>query len=155
MEIQIKQISNSEFNELNCHTLFEDKLTDRVFGVITNGIYICKFGWQSDTLKPFLLNLSDGICLIGIDQNLIIFDFIKKKEVLKSSLDYFFYKAVINKEHIYAITELEILKIRLISYEIVERYGLPDYFEKIEFKESSTEIHCVGDKKITVMFQSS
>ncbi len=40
MEIQIKQISNSEFNELNCHTLFEDKLTDRVFGVITNGTYI-------------------------------------------------------------------------------------------------------------------
>lgn len=150
MEIQIKQISKNEFYELNCYTLFEDKLTDRVFGVITDGIYTCKFGWQSDTLKPFLLNISEGVYLIGIDQNLIIFDFIKKKEVLKSSLDYFFYEAVVDKEHIYAITELEILKIGLTSYEVIERYELPDYFEKIEFKESSTEIYCVGDEKITI-----
>ncbi len=150
MEIQVKQISKSDFNELSCYNLFENKLTDKAWGIVTNGVYSCKFGWQSDTLTPFILKISEEVCLIGIDQSLVLFDFFKKQEIFKVSLDYFFYEAIINREYIYAITELEILKIDLKFYKIVERYELPDYFKKIEFNKNSIKIHCVGDEKITI-----
>ncbi len=75
MELEVKRISELDFKKLNIHTLFEDKLTDRIFGVVSNGLFSYKFGWQSDTLNPFILNVKGCFYFIGIDQNLVIFDF--------------------------------------------------------------------------------
>lgn len=150
MEIEVKRISELDFKKLNIHILFEDKLTDRIFGVVSNGLFSYKFGWQSDTLNPFILNVKGCVYLIGIDQNLVIFDFSKGEIILKSSLDYFFYEAKVYEAYIYVITELEILKIDLTTFNIIDKYGLPSYFERIEFKDGVAEIHCLDEEFLII-----
>ena len=150
MEIKIKKVSKSEFKKIKCDVLFENKLTNRVFGILS-GINRCyKFAWQSDLIEPLLLNIRENIFLIGIDQNAIIIDLDKNTIILKLSLFYNFYQAQINKKYIYIITELEIIKIDIMTFKVTKQYGLPDFFEKIEFDGETIKIHCTGNLKCII-----
>ena len=148
--MHIDSVTKKRFDELDCPILFSDELTDRQFGVIRHGIQSFKFGWQSDTIAPFTLNVRDSVWLVGIDQNMVVIDFDKKKVALKISTDNFFYKAVVHDDFLYAITELEVLKIDIESFALADRYNLPDYFERLEFKDDSIEIYCMNYGKVTL-----
>ena len=52
MNIELTEISESDFKKLDLPTLFEDKLTDRTFGVVSDGKNKYKLGWQSENIKP-------------------------------------------------------------------------------------------------------
>ena len=133
--MEIKEISESDFNNLKLPVLFEDKLTDRVFSLISNGIKEYKFGWQSTLIKPIIKFINDNYCCIGIDLAFIIFDFNTGRILKKLSLDYYFYDAKIFNEFLYVITQLEIIKINITNLTIVETFALPDYFESIKFNK--------------------
>ncbi|MDP4272426.1 MAG: hypothetical protein Q8909_20235 [Bacteroidota bacterium] len=150
MNIEFKKIAKIDYETLNCVTLFDDNTIDRAFGVISDGLINYKLGWQSDILKPKMLNIVDQIYLVGVDQNLAIFDFINGEIVLKLYLDYFFYDAILYNDSILIINELELIKVDSRSFDIIETYGLPDFVEKIEFKDGMIEIHCYEDQILKV-----
>lgn len=150
MNVEIKEISESNFNNLELPILFEDKLTDRVFGVISNGVNEYKLSWQSTVSKPKIAVIDNFRCSIGIDLVFVIFEFPTGKILLQHSLDYFFYDIKTYKGFLYVITELEIIKINTKDLLVVETFALPDYFESIEFNEGIVVVKCVGDEVVNI-----
>lgn len=150
MKISIKEISESDFNKLELPVLFEDKLTDRVFGIISNGTNEYKFSWQSTVSKPKIIGIDEFRCSIGIDLVFVIFEFLTGKILLQLSLDYFLYDTKIYNGFLYVITELEIIKINTRDLIVVETFALPNYFESIEFNEGIILVKCVGDEVVNI-----
>ncbi|MDQ0639304.1 hypothetical protein QF042_002869 [Pedobacter sp. W3I1] len=72
MNIKLKELSESEFHSLNIPILFEDKLEDRNFGLISGKIYSYKFGWQSTAIKPVVTEIDEFRCSIGVDLNFVV-----------------------------------------------------------------------------------
>ncbi|HWV71201.1 MAG TPA: hypothetical protein VN040_05780, partial [Pseudosphingobacterium sp.] len=105
METSIKEISESEFKELNIPVLFEDKLTDRAFGVVSDGKNEYKLGWQSQNIKPVTKWINLVLCSIGIDLTFVIFEYTTGKILQKLSLDYYFFDTKISDGAIYVITQ--------------------------------------------------
>lgn len=150
MNISIKEISESEFKELRIPVLFEDESIDRTFGVVSDGKNEYKLGWQSENIKPVIKWVNTVFCSIGIDLMFVIFEITSGRILLKLSLDYYFYDTRISNGAIYVITQLEIIKINIADFAIVETYALPDYFESIEFKEGVVVVKCVGDEEVNI-----
>lgn len=150
MKIQLDEISESEFINLNLPVLFEDKLTDRVFGIISNGVKKYKFGWQSTTIKPVIKFINDNHCSLGVDLTFIVFDFNTGEILQKISLDYYFYDTQIFNGFIYVITQLEIIKINILDMTIVKTFDLPDYFESFNPKEKNIVVECLGGEIILI-----
>jgi hypothetical protein len=150
MNIELTDISDSDFKNLDIPTLFEDKHTDRTFGVLSDGRNEYKLGWQSDNIKPVIKWINTLLCSIGIDLVFVIFEFTTGRVLLKLSLDYFFYDTKIYNEFIYVITELEIIKINITNLAVVEIYSLPDCFESIEFNERNIMVICVGNEVVKI-----
>lgn len=148
MKASIKEISESEYKKSDVLVLFEDELTDRVFGLISNGVNEYKFGWQSTLIKPIIKFINDNYCSIGIDLIFVIFDFNTGRILQKLSLDYYFYDIKLFNGFLYVITQLEIIKINIADLTIVEIYPLPDYFESIEFNEKVIVVKCIGDEVV-------
>jgi len=150
MNVEIREISESDFNNLELPILFEDILTDRVFGVISNGVNEYKLSWQSTISKPKIVVIDNFRCSIGIDLVFVIFEFLTGKILLQLSLDYFFYEVKTYKQFLYVITELEIIKINTKDLLVVEAFALPDYFESIEFNEGIIVVKCVDDEAVNI-----
>jgi hypothetical protein len=150
MNIELTEISDSVFKKLDIPTLFEDKLTDRTFGVVSDGKNEYKLGWQSENVKPVMKWINTLLCSIGVDLVFVIFEFTTGRVLQKLSLDYFFYDTKIYNGFIYVITELEIIKINIVNLAIVEIYSLPDYFKSIEFNERNIVVKCVGDEVVKI-----
>jgi len=150
MKVNIKELTESDFNKLKLPILFEDKLSDRVFGLVSNGVNEYKLSWQSMISKPKINVIDDFRCSIGIDLVFIIFEFQTGEIPMKLSLDYFFYDATIYNEFLYVITELEIIKISSTDLVIAQIYPLPDYFESIEFNEGTIVARCVGGEVVSI-----
>lgn len=150
MNTEIKEISESDYNKLKLPVLFEDQLTERVFGIISNGTNEYKFSWQSTVIKPKIICIDNFRCSIGIDLVFMIFEFLTGKILLQLSLDYFFYDIKIYNGFFYVITELEIIKINTKDLLVFETFALPDYFESIEFNEESILVKCVSDEIVNI-----
>jgi len=146
--MQVRKISEKEFEKLSAPILFENKLTNRVFGQISIEGHTYKFSWQSDEVNPVILSIRHGIVLIGIDVSLVIFNYNTGKVLLELSLDYFFFDAKIYDDFIFVISELEIIKIYSSTFEVARKYGLPDFIEEIEFKHGRIEVKCAGQDPI-------
>lgn len=150
MKVEIRKVSETEYINANCEILFEDKNSDRMFAIITNGIFHYKFGWQSNSIEPFLLDLESGRWLIAIDLNLVIVDFQSNKIIIRMLLDYFFYEAKVFENFVFIVTELEIIKMSLLDFSIIADIALPDYFEKMEKIGHSYMITCSGGEMVVV-----
>lgn len=148
--MEFTEISESDFNKSDLPTLFEDKLLDRSFGLISDGINGYKLGWQSEIVKPVIKWINNGLCSIGIDLVFVIFEFTTGKILQTLSLAYFFYNTKTYNGFIYVITELEIIKIKIEDLLIVEIYSLPDYFESIDFNEGNIVVKCVSDEVVNI-----
>lgn len=150
MNAYIKEISESDYNKLELPVLFEEKVTDRVFGLFSNGVNEYKFGWQSTACKPKINFIDNFRCSIGIDLVFVIFEIITGKIAVKIYLDYFYYDTKIFNGFLFVITELEIIKLNLIDLMIVDSYSLPDFFESIEFYDEKIVVKCVNDEVINM-----
>jgi len=134
MNVNFKEISEESFTKLNYNFLFENKLSERAFGVISNDNYFYKFSWQSDTIKPEILTVKETFCTVGIDLNYAILDFIKNCVILDIDLNSFFIKSLVHNEIIYIISETEIYLVSVQNFNVLKTIDLPDIFEEIIFE---------------------
>lgn len=143
-------ISEYDYNNLELPILFENKLTDRRFGLFSRGESKYKFAWQSETIEPKINFINNFLCSIGVDLVFVIFDILTGKVLVKIPLDYFYYDTKIYNSFLYVITELEIIKISISNLNVVDTYSLPDYFESIEFYAEKIIVKCVNDEVIKI-----
>lgn len=144
----LREISEKEFKNSNLPVLFENKLTDRMFGVISNDINSFKLGWQSNIIKPVVKEVNQEIYAIGIDQNFILIDLNLVNIRLKLELTYFFYNVVIYNNFIIVITELEIFIISEFTYKVVKEIPLPEIYTKMRVNERNIKFICVDGSEI-------
>lgn len=150
MKVFLKKIEEKDYNKMESKILFSDKVSNKCFGVINNGIIEYRLSWYSDLVEPVITNLSPNVYSIGIDQNFAIIDFEKELILLKSNLDYNFINVKILFGFIYLITELEITKLDRITFNKLEEYGLPDFFEEIILQNNHIIVKCLGDLSISI-----
>ncbi|MBO4232713.1 hypothetical protein FO675_00060 [Riemerella anatipestifer] len=150
MSLNIKKISEEDYVQLDCRVLFENNLTDRAFGVISNKDKHYKFSWQSDIVQPSIIEIKNNIYSVGIDLNYTIVDFNKNTVLLRIELENFLLKTLIYNNTLYVITELEVYLISIINFSVIEMIDLPDIFIDIVFEEDSVNIKCFGGEKVLV-----
>lgn len=150
MEVRLKRISEAEFHNLHVPILFDDKVTGRCFGVVTNGDQSFGLAWQSTMTQPILSEVGQGVFCIGIDQNFAVMDFSNNSVPLRLTLFYNFYNTQLYKESIFVITELEIIKIDRTTFKVMGEYALPEYFEEITIGDDSLEVKCVDGRHIQI-----
>lgn len=148
--ISLKRISHEEFLKHNVPLLFKNQLTNRVYGILSNGKVGYKLGWQSDLISPIIKQLFENQYAVGIDLNFVIFDFLKKKLFLNLDLSYFFLDIKLHRGFVLVITELEIYKIAIEDYEVLTIVSLPDYFESIQFKEDIISVTCTNSQQLKI-----
>ncbi|MBB5648931.1 hypothetical protein [Pedobacter cryoconitis] len=139
------EITKIEFNALNELTLFKeaDDRANNHYAIISDGMYGLKFSWNSE-IEPVIIEVKPKVYSIGIDQHFAVVDFSSNTILLNLNLFYNFYDTKIFKEWIFIISELEILKVSRLDFNIIETYELPDFFSDIEFKGEVVEIRCSG-----------
>lgn len=143
------EITKIEFNALNELTLFKeaDDRANNHYAIISDGMYGLKFSWNSE-IEPVIIEVKPKVYSIGIDQHFAVVDFSSNTILLNLNLFYNFYDTKIFKEWIFIISELEILKVSRLDFNIIETYELPDFFSDIEFKGEVAEIRCSGGEII-------
>ncbi len=146
MTIDIKEISEDNFNKINIPILFSNSKTNKRFKIISDNNYAFKLAWQSDTIECCIKEIDDGIYAIGVDQNFIIVNFRINDIILKLELTYFFCDLKIHHDVIYLATELEVILISKITFKIISNYELPDFFENINFNEKNIEVKYIGGR---------
>ena len=149
--MRYKEISASEFTKLNCSVLFDDEKTGRRFGVIYSEVNVYKFSWQSDSVDPiFLINEIGMFCCVGVDQSFSIVEFKEKGAQINLKLDYFLYDIKYIGRKIWVITELEILIINTLNYEIFKTIPLPSFFKTINIEDSIATVKCVEEEVLQI-----
>ena len=144
------KLSEEDFYKSKIPILFNDKNTSRCFGVIRKGEQEFGLAWQSDLVEPFITEIDPNIYCIGIDQDFAVVDFNNKLILLRLYLTYNFFTTQIFKGSILVVTELEIIRLERIEFEILKRYALPDYFENAILRDDFLEIKCAGDTGIEI-----
>lgn len=139
----LREISEINYKSSTLPVLFEDERTDRMFGIISNNIHSFKFGWQSTNIKPVVKEVSKEIYAIGIDQNFILIDLNIVNIKLKLKLFYFFYNLVVYDTFMIVITELEILIVSLINYNLLTSISLPELYENMETNGKNLKFTCI------------
>ena len=151
MNTKIELISEFDYNKSLFPILFENKLTDRIFGMFSNGLNFYKFGWQSTIVKPNVKFIDDIRCSIGIDLIFVVFEYTTGKILLKISLDYFYYDTNIFDNFIFIITELEIIVLNILDLNIFKTHSLTDIFSSIEYNNNNIIVKCINDEVINIL----
>jgi hypothetical protein len=146
--MNLKEISEIDYNNSNLPILFEDKQIDRVFGIISNYKHSFRLAWQSTIVKPVVKEVDEEIYAIGIDRNFVLFDLKLVKIVAKIELNYFFYDLVIYDNFIVVITELEIFIVNKLSYQVVKDFPLSDIYSKMEITEQNMKFICIDGSEV-------
>ena len=74
----LNKITKEEFEIRKDQVLFNDKIVNNRFAIITNGTNSFKIAWYSDLIDPVITEITTDIYCIGIDQNFAIIDFQKR-----------------------------------------------------------------------------
>lgn len=138
-------ISEENFHNISAPLLFENQDSNRKFATLSNiegTIY--KLAWQSSHIKPIITYLRDNCYSIGIDLDLAIFDTLKQTTLLKIQLSYLFHDSKVFNDNLYILTELEVIKISMLTYEPTKFYGLPDSLAEILFVDGAVKVECVN-----------
>jgi hypothetical protein len=142
MAAQLENITEEKFNKLNWPILFNDETTSRCFGIISNGEQNFRLAWQSDLIQPVITEIRSSIYGVGIDQDYAIVNFATNTVELKLNLTYNFFCASVFGEILFIVTELEVVKLNVVTFEVVQYYGLPSHCEEIIVRDSGLEIKC-------------
>lgn len=150
MITNFKKITEEEFKSVDLPIIFENKLTDRSFAIVYKNIDIFKLGWQSTDVDPILIQLREDILALGVDLMFSIVDTHAKKVLRNIKLNYFFFDFKLINDKLFVITELEVLKLNIVDFEIVDNYLLSDFFESIEISKDEILINTVDGNKINI-----
>jgi hypothetical protein len=145
------RISKEEAVNLKMPLLFSevDERLNKNYGKISDETYNFIFSWYSD-IEPIVLEINPNIYSVGVDQHFAIVDFNSNAVLLNLNLFYNFYDTKIINEYFLVITELEIIKVDRITFKILSKFELPDFFNGLEFENGVLEVTCVGGEIVII-----
>lgn len=148
--LNLKKVSLVEFEHDSSPILFGSIAKDRVFSILTIKNKSYKLSWQSELVEPVVKIQDDSICMVGVDLNFAIFNFHTSEIFLNLQLEYFFCTIKFHGNSMYIITEMEVIKIDVMSFDIIDRIILPDLFMKFYIDNGNSIIECFGGELITL-----
>jgi len=143
-------LTKTEFSQLDCPVLFQDAADDQYFGRIQKGNYPFKFGWIRETASPSLTWLDNHTCALGIDKNFTIIQFESGTILANMALDSYFVGTYPTSEALLIATQLEILKLDLSTYTVIESVELPDFFVSMDTHSLPNTVECFDGSIITI-----
>ena len=148
--MELERIANREFYVSKYQTLFYDNETNRSFGKLALKEGGWKFGWRSSGVSPILKKITDEVYCIGIDQDLAVVNVTNLRKLRYLKLDFFLLEIEVFGEFVFVMTELEILKLEKVSFNVVATYQLPDNFVSIDFSKPTISILCSDGTEIII-----
>ena len=148
MEVNYNKLNEIEFANLDFPILFNDNLYSKCYGTLFSNLLGFKFGWRSELLDPIVQQIDENIYTIGIDQNFTIIDFNNNTVGLNMNLLYNFHDLLNSKTHIAICTELEVILVNKLKYNIDQIIELPDFFEEGRIEEGRIIITCTNQNVI-------
>lgn len=146
----LQQLSKEQYGPLDAPVLFEDAENDQFYGLLQHGALSFKFGWIRELVPPVIKWLDNDICTIGIDKNFAIASFQTGEVLLSLPLNTYFVDSYILQNNILVITQLEIFKISISTYEIVTTFDLPDFFVSVEILGDIFKVRCFDGSELSL-----
>ena len=143
MNSEFKHITEIEYQHISLPILFQNRYTNRRFGLIEDKEVGFKLAWQSDLIEPDFLKLSEEQYLIGVDQNFAVVDFSSMEVLIKIPLASNYLASDIMNDKVFVSSELEVLQLSLEDFRIMNRYLLPDVFENIRTNKGELFVSCM------------
>ena len=144
----INIIDKNRFKISEGRVIFYNELTNRSFGELIHNNYSFKIGWNSQLIDLKTIQIAPDIYALGIDQDFAIIDFNKGEILLKLELFYTFYDIKLHNQEIYICTELEVLVLNKLNYNILKKIGLLEFFEDLSFEGNTIIIKCIDNVTI-------
>ena len=138
----LKRISFNEYSNSRAKVIVEHSPNDRSFAFLENVYANYKLAWISEMTEPEILEYHDNIVLLGIDQDVIVFDLKNEVAVRRIHFTFNFIKFEIVDNLLYAIGELEITKLSLDNWSVLGEYNLPDTFLELLNEEGKIRVKC-------------
>ncbi len=151
MVSNVDRITKEKYQELKVKNLFEEKMTDRVFATILINNVAYKFAWGSDIVVPVIKIINNQYCTIGIDLEFIVINMIENVVIDSVKLNYFFYDTQIFNNFLFVITELQILKIEMQNFKIIDQIDLPEIFESWDVVDNKIKITCLDGQEVIIL----
>lgn len=148
MVSSVDRITKEKYQELKIKNLFEEKMTDCVYATILINNVVYKFAWASDLVTPVIKIINNQYCTIGIDLDFIVINMIENVVIDSVKLNYFFYDTQIFNNFLFVITELEILKIEMQNFKIIDEIGLPEIFESWDVVDNKIKVICLDGQEV-------
>lgn len=143
MTALLKNLTEEDFDKLNLPILFGDSFTNKRFAIVTNGQQSFRLAWRSNLIDPIITEISLNVFGVGIDQYYSIVNFTTGGIELMLSLTYNFDCAAVIGKTLFIITELEIVVVNTITFEVVAERGLPNSFQEMSITNNVLEITCM------------
>lgn len=150
MNLQLKNITESDYNNSNAKVLFNGAELNRSFAKIDLGQIKFKLAWQSDLVEPLLLELDNGLFCIGIDLNFVIVDSNTSTILLKLELNDLFKTVRLLDTSILIATDMEVVEVSRKTYEVINKTSLPDMFEDFIDSDNGIEALCFDEMRIPI-----
>ncbi|TDO21274.1 hypothetical protein [Pedobacter duraquae] len=141
-EISMTFLTETDFNKTDAFVLFAEDMS-KCYGLTALNDMRYKFGWHSDMIKPQITKIVDLTYSIGIDLHFAVVDFQDGTVIHNLRLFSFFFDTYV-MDQIYVITEMEIIRINRLTYEILNHFQLPDIFEEMKIENGRIKVQCMG-----------
>lgn len=148
--ISLKEISKEDFVGDVSEALFMDDSLNQKYALVVCGNNSYKFAWYSDLIEPIFLEVKSGVVCVGVDFSLVIIDFNINEIKLRIKLSYWLINVTLFNENLIVCTELEVLLVDLVNFNVVKKIPLPEFYEKIEIDSKNSYIICVDKTKILI-----
>jgi hypothetical protein len=149
----LKYITELEFIDTNVSLLFQEneRIFNRKFALLNFDKSIFKIAWQSDSIEPEIIEISANIYSVGVDQNFAVINVSDGSIILKLELFYFFYSVYKLLNRIFIVTELEIIELNAITFQVLAEFGLPEIFSEMSINGSNIiEVKCMDGTVIVI-----
>ena len=148
----LKYITELEFIDTDIPLLFQEKesIFNRKFALLNFDKSSFKIAWQSDSIEPEIVKISANIYSVGVDQNFAVIDVTDGSIILKLELFYFFYSVYKLLNRIFIVTELEIIELNALTFQVLAEFALPEIFSEFSLNGSNIEVKCIDGTGVAI-----
>lgn len=149
MNISVKKISESRFEELSGKLVFRNENSTQFALVACGGSTYC-VGWRSTEVDLDVRVINDHYFSIGIDQFFAIVGIDFWKILVKKNLDFFYMGSAISDGKVYFFSEMSTFVYSAESCEFLTEVGHSDVYQAHVIEGGKVIVECMNGDNIMV-----
>lgn len=148
MEVDLEYMSEEEFNRSNYQILFISPLSNRKFAQVKYKNKTVLIAWQSELIKPFVVEIKSGVYAVGVDLSFGVIDFNLEHILFRFETNSFISDLKKINGTFYLLTELAIYDLDLKRWEVKTVIDLPDILVDFLEYEDHIIIECMDGTEV-------